>query len=206
MSHDRGVSAVGLREDKKRETRASIVDTAIELFRARGFDHTRIQDVVGHLRISEGTFFNYFPTKHAVLEEAGADLLDGVIQSLQADTTLMDLPVPDRLLATVRAFARSFEGDREIAALLAAHTGFFGAGGADRLARAHLMLADLFAQGQTAGHIRDDIAAVRLADAFLAVSTAAVHGWLGEVDPDDTLEARLVGAADVLITGCATSG
>ena len=36
---------MGLREEKKQATRAAIVETALELFRERGFDDTRIQDI-----------------------------------------------------------------------------------------------------------------------------------------------------------------
>ena len=68
---------MGLREEKKRETRDAIVATALELFRTQGFEGTRIQDIAQRLRISEATFFNYFPTKQSVL----AAVADGMIAS-----------------------------------------------------------------------------------------------------------------------------
>ena len=52
-----------MREEKKQEQRQAIVDMALALFRERGFDETRVQDVTERLGISETTFFNYFPTK-----------------------------------------------------------------------------------------------------------------------------------------------
>jgi AcrR family transcriptional regulator len=196
---------MGLREDKKRETRESIVSTSLALFREQGFDDTRVQDVVRRLRISEGTFFNYFPTKHAVLEEVGADLIDEAIDALRADTSTDSLPVPERLVATIRAFAAGFAGDREFAALLAAHTQFFSGARAERLAKVHLLLTDMFAEGQAAGDIVADVPAVLLADAFLAVTTAMVHTWLNESGPTDSLEDRLLTAVRVVLDGCATT-
>ena len=73
---------MGLREEKKQATRAAIVATALDLFRTQGFDRTRIQDVVDRLRISEATFFNYFPTKESVLEAVADGVIDESITVL----------------------------------------------------------------------------------------------------------------------------
>lgn len=59
---------MGLREEKKERTRREILDTAIGLFRERGYDNTRIQDIIERIPISEATFFNYFPAKDTRLE------------------------------------------------------------------------------------------------------------------------------------------
>src|SRR5689334_3299302 len=120
----RGGAGMGLRDDKKRETRQAILDTTLALFREQGFDATRVQDVVARLRISEGTFFNYFPTKQSVLEAFAADLVEPSIDRLD-QVAVDDRPVPVRLADQARAFARSFEDDRELVVLLARHTDFF---------------------------------------------------------------------------------
>ena len=58
---------MSLREEKKAEQRRAILKTAAALFRKRGYEETRIRDIVERLRISEVTFFNYFPTKDALI-------------------------------------------------------------------------------------------------------------------------------------------
>src|SRR6266700_5360766 len=61
----------GLRERKKARLRQQIVETALRLFRERGYENTRIDDIVHVLEVSQPTFFRYFPSKDAVLREVG---------------------------------------------------------------------------------------------------------------------------------------
>src|SRR5260370_13493394 len=66
-----GRETLGLRERKKARLRQEIIDTAVRLFRKRGYEKTRIDDIVQSLEISQPTFFRYFPSKDAVLCEVG---------------------------------------------------------------------------------------------------------------------------------------
>ena len=68
----------GLREAKKRHTRATIAQAAADLFRERGFAGVTIDDVASAANVSRQTVFNYFPTKEQMLfdreDEIGAAL------------------------------------------------------------------------------------------------------------------------------------
>src|SRR2546423_15574178 len=59
---------MGLREQKKAEVRRELFDAARTSFRERGYEATRIRDVVDSIGVSEATFYNYFPTKVSVLQ------------------------------------------------------------------------------------------------------------------------------------------
>jgi len=61
----------GLRERKKARLREQIVQTSLRLFRQKGYENTRVDDIVQILEISQPTFFRYFPSKDAVLREIG---------------------------------------------------------------------------------------------------------------------------------------
>jgi len=59
--------AGGLRERKKRKTRAAIQREALRLFLEQGYDETTIEQIAEAAEVSPSTFFNYFPTKEDVV-------------------------------------------------------------------------------------------------------------------------------------------
>jgi len=167
---------LGLREEKKVEQRRAILAVALDLFRAQGFEATRVQDIVERLRISEGTFFNYFPSKGAVLDAAAVDILDQATVLLHRDVADHDRSVLERLEELVREFAANFAGDREFATQLALHTRL--GLGREREQLTHRLVADLFAEGQRRGEIRGDVQPRQLAELFMAVTLVTVSNWL----------------------------
>lgn len=185
---------MGLREEKKQEQRTAILATALELFRTQGFEATRVQDVTERLRISEGTFFNYFPSKAAVLDAAAADLLHRATALLHRDVADHDRPVLARLEELVAEFAANFAGDRGFAVQLALHTRL--GLGREREQQNHRWLSDLMEEGQRRGEIRGDIRPRQLAELFMAVVLVTVSNWLlypGDESPpaDDVDEGPL---------------
>jgi len=60
---------ISRRERKKKETRRRLLDAAMELFREQGYSATTVEDITEHADVAKGTFFNYFPSKEALLSE-----------------------------------------------------------------------------------------------------------------------------------------
>ncbi len=198
--------AVGLREEKKQEQRHAILDTAVALFQQRGFHETRVRDVTARLRISDGTFFNYFPTKEAVLDAAAVALLDRVTVLLHHDATGDDRPVADRLQEVVAAFATSFAGDPDFAALLARHTQFFLARWSEQQwqERAYQPLTLLFEDGQRSGEVRPDVPASQLAELYIGATLTTISNWLAGSPGDEPLHQRLLHTWAVIRDGALT--
>ena len=60
---------MSLREAKSAATKNLIINVSVDLFLARGFHQTRVDDIAAAANISRRTFFNYFPTKQDVLSD-----------------------------------------------------------------------------------------------------------------------------------------
>lgn len=59
----------GLRERKKAQTRQRIQEAAMTLFFDKGYDATTVEQIAAAADVSAMTFFRYFPTKEAVVEQ-----------------------------------------------------------------------------------------------------------------------------------------
>jgi len=80
------------RDLAKRETRAALVDAAIEIARAEGLGALTADAVADRAGVSRRTFFNYFPTTDAVLAVPSLDFLARAISDFEARP--WDEPVP----------------------------------------------------------------------------------------------------------------
>lgn len=58
----------GLRTRKKRETQHRIAEAAIELFLAKGYEATTLDEIAAAAGIARRTFFYYFKSKEAILQ------------------------------------------------------------------------------------------------------------------------------------------
>src|SRR5512135_2402346 len=114
---------MGLREEKKAEQRRAILSTAAALFRKKGYEETRIRDIVDRLRISEVTFFNYFPTKDALIVAFAVEGLEHSMVSVKRELEHHDISVPDRFRSIARQWATSWDSDPVFQGLVAKQSG-----------------------------------------------------------------------------------
>jgi AcrR family transcriptional regulator len=82
----------GLRERKKEQTRQAISEAAWRLFAERGFDAVRVAEIARAADVSEGTVFNYFPTKedlfYSQMESFESALVDAVRERPAGESAL----------------------------------------------------------------------------------------------------------------------
>jgi AcrR family transcriptional regulator len=197
---------VGLREDKKAALRDRLYETSAAMFRERGFDGTRIRDVIDEVGVSEATFFNYFPNKEAVLHHSARQTKDFYGVFLQHLLARADEPAVDRLHELTRVIASVCAADRDLMATVLGRTSLFtGATGDDQKTdhENYDRLAGLFRQGQERGEIGAGHDATQLAELFIAILTLTITNWAtrywGETGD---LEPRLTDALEVLLGGC----
>lgn len=204
--------STGLRERKKQRQREAIVEAAVGLFRERGFEETRVQDILERAQISLGTFYNYFPGKDAVLDRFGADVIASYVELARDELDAEDRPVGDRLRALARACGRAFSSDPPFMTVVAMQSrAFSGPGGLPvEDVPIYGLLSLLFEKGQADGEIRADLPPLELAEIYSGVFIFTVVGWLAERraagqtsgDAEAELGDRLMRAFDVFLDGC----
>ena len=199
---------MGLREDKKQQMRARLYGAAIELFRTNGFDKTAVREVITAVGVSEPTFYNYFPTKEAVLDEFAARTLDSIAEQLRT-TIDASSNIESTIRAVMALLADVFSSDPEFMAVVATRSGLFW-GPSGGIIERHLgiyeLLTQLFEASQQRGEVRHDFDPQHLAETLAGASMVATVNWLIDWwgQPDDLFR-RLDQQADLILNGCRPS-
>ncbi len=82
MGEEVKAAIAGLRERKKRVTRALLVDTAVGLCDRQGFEHTTVEQIAAAAGVSPRTFSRYFATKEDVVLALTGDLVNAIAEQL----------------------------------------------------------------------------------------------------------------------------
>jgi len=80
----------GLRERKRADNRLATIDAAFQLFGERGYDLVTVADICAAAGIARRTFFRYFASKEAVLDEPIHQMTDRVVASIAAAPASVD--------------------------------------------------------------------------------------------------------------------
>ncbi len=79
-----GSEPVGLREQKKRQTRQEISNVATRMFIARGFDKVTIAEVAAAAGVAKMTVTNHFPRKEDLVLDLHEELITGLAHTISA--------------------------------------------------------------------------------------------------------------------------
>jgi AcrR family transcriptional regulator len=194
---------VGLRERKKARLRQQIIDTSIRMFRKRGYEATRIDDIVQTLEISQPTFFRYFPTKDAVLREVGERGYACICERLRSELS-SKAGTDERLQRLYLTMAREVEADRKLwqAVVLS--------GAMDPVRSAELrgheeaavsLLQEILAQGQKRGEVTRAFPVVHLAEFMEGLYNTVVRQWAVDLTGPHKLTDRVRSAVDFFLRG-----
>jgi AcrR family transcriptional regulator len=193
---------MGLRTEKKNKLRGRIFENAILLFKERGFDQVTIDDIVGQLEISQGTFFNYFPSKDAILHQAAEDTV-GRYQDMLEHEVQSDIPTAEKIRRLLEAMGRGLETDKRFYRTLFTRSVLhFGNVRVERVL--FDLSAALMREGQRRGEISPEYDPRELADIFIGTYYAIIMRWL-HGDGMQSLVERLHRGATIFLSGVAPS-
>jgi AcrR family transcriptional regulator len=195
--------SVGLRERKKARLRQEIINTSIRLFRSRGYENTRVEDIVRVLEISQPTFFRYFPSKDAVLREVGRRGFSCIKQHLETELS-SEATTAERLLHMYEAMAREVESDRPLwrAVVL---SGAMDPVRSPEMRRpeeiAVSLLREILAEGRQRGEITKAFPVDHLAEFMEGLYTTIVRRWAVDLSGPHSLSERVRSAVRFFIKG-----
>jgi AcrR family transcriptional regulator len=194
---------LGLRERKKARLRQRIIDTSIRLFRKRGYENTRVDDIVQVLEISQPTFFRYFPSKDAVLREVGRRGFACIKEHLETELS-SDATTAERLRRMYEGMAREVESDRPLwrAVVL---SGAMDPVRSPEMRRpeeiAVSLLREILAEGQRRGEITRAFPVTHLAEFMEGLYTTAVRRWAVDLTGPHSLSERVRSAVEFFLRG-----
>jgi len=192
------------REQKRTDQRARVVEAARRLFAREGVDDVTMAEVAAESGVARATVFNYFGSKHALVEAITEDVIahyEAMLENALADT---ETPTPVLVRALFDGMGAGIEEDRrfyrgvfrEIAKV---RLGLDEGGLGEQAGMAALeRLVKLLARGQERGELSRTLDALDLASAFDSLVNGTITHWLYG-DAAGSLRDRMHRAADVFL-------
>jgi AcrR family transcriptional regulator len=195
---------MGLREEKKDRQKRAIYRTAVKLFHEKGFEETRVEDIVRRLHISRATFFNYYPSKDSILHQIAEEAVRFYRTRLEEELTAQ-ASAREKIHHLLEEMGKGIEADKRFyrAVFLEIMRGQMGlVSGQVSMEKATIgeLTASILAQGQQARELRSDYSALQLAEILVGIYNNVILNWL-HGPGDYSLVQRLKEAADFFLHG-----
>src|SRR3954467_15098324 len=108
------MAGTGRRGGSREQRRGRIEQTALELFRERGFDPLTVEDVGAAAAVGPATFYRYFGSKDEVVFAYQQDFRAAMIRAVDAGARAAG---DERLLVVIEDFAAFLETQQDVLAL-----------------------------------------------------------------------------------------
>jgi AcrR family transcriptional regulator len=170
-----GTGLISRRDKKRSETKQRIFAEAMRLFAEKGYQSTTVDEITEAADVAKGTFFNYFQTKEAVLQDFARLQMSRIEQARDEMKSGGNVREVVRHMvrnlykepSQSRNFTRGFIGmglaNPEVAALLS-----------QTMKKGRGLLAEIFEEGRRSGQLRSRLSSETLA----AVTQRTMFGTL----------------------------
>jgi AcrR family transcriptional regulator len=182
-----------------------VLDVAVGLFAEHGFDDVTMADIADAAGVARATVFNYFGSKHGVVEAVTESVI--VFYREMLDEALADeaTSTPDLLRWLCEVMGKGVESQRRLFRSVFREIAQIGLGldegsVAQRANEEALTrLEELITRGQTRKELDDTYDPKTLATAFRSLANGTITNWLYE-DASDHLVARMRDAAGIFLS------
>ncbi|MCI5148453.1 MAG: TetR/AcrR family transcriptional regulator [Candidatus Electrothrix sp. MAN1_4] len=186
----------GLREQKKKATRAAIMKAAITLFGERGYERTSVSALAKAAGIGKGTIYSYFSSKNEILlafcEEELAFIYNEIKNKLDPDASLAE-----KMLLVFMSEFRFVTKNKEFGRTLLREMTFPKEITIDKSLKIEERFLNLFVtllqEAQAKGTLRTDIELIITGGHFYSLYLMTLSAWysgrlLTEEDVQETLQ------------------
>ena len=200
---------MSLREQRRLDQRQRIVDAARGLFAEQGADGVTMAEVAAAAGVARATVFNYFGSKHALIEGITEDVLEYYRVILENALADQKTPTTALIRAMFDGMGRGIEEDARF------HRGIFreiakirlglDEGSAAQIASqtALELLVQLLERGQARGELSRAHRPEDLASAFTSLLDGTITHWLYD-NASEPLHARMARVAEVFLAPVAS--
>jgi len=175
-----------LRERKKKQTRKRICEVSSRLFSDKGYASTTVDEIALEAEISKPTFFNYFPSKVAVLH-ALLEAIDEQFVNYISDELKQQATTEYRLSHLMTRSANYINRQPELTRMILVE-GLGGIGNVDqsrsRFTQLHEAMEMIMAAGVKQGDVRRDYPPQLLVQTIVGAYLYALLNWLSNQDYD----------------------
>jgi AcrR family transcriptional regulator len=109
--------------EKGKLSRSTILETALRLFRTRGFDQTKMRDIAQSAGVALGAAYYYFPSKDAIVQAYYDSVHDQHVERVHAALADPKLSLRDRLGVTFHAKLDILANDQKLLGTIFRYTG-----------------------------------------------------------------------------------
>ncbi len=196
---------IGRRERKREQTKQGLINAAIELFIAKGYDETTIDDIAAAADVAKVTFYYYFKSKEEIvlaIKENGAEELLGRMEEL----FLEGVSASEILRALFGEVGHWTEKNWQLLKVFA--TQKFGSmvkgetcAQAEKAAPIILLIERIISYGQKSGQFRKEADAREMAHFVMWALTHEQFTWIQEGRKKTQLLKRLDNCLDFIMHG-----
>lgn len=195
---DRSVDTVGRQERKRLATRQNIYDTAIRLFRIKGYQATTVEEIATEADVAKATFFKHFPKKYELIEEIIKQRRDKV-RAAALDEQVKQLSIKTQINHMMKILCQTIESDRALAVI--ALNEFICSGD---LFKEEAPSIEIFFQtlerGKESGELRADVPARVVARMLWSYYLESYIAW-SRNEQGQSLEAMLREGVEIVFRG-----
>lgn len=185
------IDRMGRREDKKELTKQQMLTAAADLFAAKGYESTGVEDIAERANVAKGTFYYHFETKEALVVELRRSMLAGTVEQTYALLAQGHPPITvlERLLLERAAFTQKEPELAKVFFLQRIQVILFKdedlivhppplEPGAKRTLRFRAVIYELVCEAQKRGHVRSDQSPAEITGMIIACFLHAQGAWL----------------------------